>query len=240
MKFSKFSILLLLPLLIAAACTTPSEINVSHSGALMEIMSGNIQGTISLKTLKDTKNLYALGALENLQGEIQIFNGEVNITSVEGNSVLNSNSMDEKAALLVYASVERWNETEIPADIKTMNDLEAFVRSTATSEGIPTDKPFPFLVEGKAKYVDYHIIKWDVNDTVHTHAKHQKSGLKDQLTNVPATMLGFYSEGHKGVFTHHSTNMHIHFKAEDDPNGIAGHVDDFSIGSGMILKLPKL
>jgi len=235
MKFIK----LLIPLLMAVACATPSPVEVSHSGALMEIMSGNTEARISLKNLEDAPNLYALGAVENLRGEIQIFNGEVSVTSVRDSTIYNSDSWDHKASLLVYASVAHWNEIQIPDDIKTKSDFETFVSSVATSEGIPTDKPFPFLVEGTVKSIDYHIINWDVNDTVHTHEKHQRSGVKDQLIDYPVAMLGFYSEAHKGVFTHHSTNMHIHFRGEGNNTQIAGHVDDFLTGDKMTLKLPE-
>lgn len=49
-------------------------------------------------------------------------------------------------------------------------------------------------------------------------------------------MLGFYSDSHHAIFTHHTTNMHIHLKTID--NKIAGHIDGLELGKGMILKLP--
>ena len=51
-------------------------------------------------------------------------------------------------------------------------------------------------------------------------------------------MVGFYSDAHHGIFTHHSTNMHIHMKTGD--HKVAGHVDDLTLGPKMILKLPDL
>ena len=50
-------------------------------------------------------------------------------------------------------------------------------------------------------------------------------------------LLGFYSDSHHAIFTHHTTNMHIHMKLKDEK--IAGHVDDLKLGLNMILKLPK-
>ena len=50
-------------------------------------------------------------------------------------------------------------------------------------------------------------------------------------------MLGFYSDSHHAIFTHHTTNMHMHVKT--DNNEIAGHVDALVLGEGMILKLPN-
>ena len=49
-------------------------------------------------------------------------------------------------------------------------------------------------------------------------------------------MLGFYSNSHHAIFTHHTTNMHIHVKTVD--NKIAGHVDGLTLEKGMTLKLP--
>ncbi|MFT5752401.1 MAG: alpha-acetolactate decarboxylase, partial [Dokdonia sp.] len=37
--------------------------------------------------------------------------------------------------------------------------------------------------------------------------------------------------------THHSTNMHMHFKTDDDT--MAGHVDDLVLDKKFILKLPR-
>ena len=50
-------------------------------------------------------------------------------------------------------------------------------------------------------------------------------------------ILGFYSEAHKGVFTHHDSNLHMHFKTETV--NLAGHVDYIFLGSNMTLKLPE-
>jgi len=51
-------------------------------------------------------------------------------------------------------------------------------------------------------------------------------------------ILGFYSTAHKGIITHHDTNMHMHIKLEG--NGVGGHVDELTLERGMLLKLPKL
>jgi len=59
--------------ILLSSCKTDHEVNVKYSGALMEIMAGNIASTISLDSLKKMENVYALGALEDLKGEIQIF-----------------------------------------------------------------------------------------------------------------------------------------------------------------------
>ena len=80
-------------------------------------------------------------------------------------------------------------------------------------------------------------INWKDGDTIHNHKKHKESGLNGTLANRRVQIIGFYSTKHKAVFTHHTTNMHMHFKTDD--NAIAGHIDDLSFNQTVTLKLPK-
>jgi alpha-acetolactate decarboxylase len=209
---------------------------VKYYGALKTMMSGNIQSVVSLDSLSNKKNLYALGAMENLKGEIQIFNSKPSNSFVLDSSLQIKNSYNIKAALLVSAEVKEWNTIEI-SNMTTKNDLEKTLFEIAKTNGINTEKPFPFLLEGTLASLDWHVINWKEGDTVHNHKKHKEAGLFGNLRNIPVQILGFYSTKHKTVFTHHSTNMHLHFKTND--HEIAGHVDDLQLGNKMILKLPK-
>ena len=85
--------------------------------------------------------------------------------------------------------------------------------------------------------MDWHVINWKDGDTEHSHEKHITSGLNGTIKNQEATLLGFYSNSHHAIFTHHTTNMHIHMKLNNSE--IAGHVDELILGQNMILKLPK-
>jgi acetolactate decarboxylase len=55
------------------------------------------------------------------------------------------------------------------------------------------------------------------------------------LENQEVEMLGFYSNKHHAIFTHHTTNMHIHVKSKK----VIGHIDDMTLGIDMMLKIPK-
>ena len=86
--------------------------------------------------------------------------------------------------------------------------------------------------------MQWHVINWDANDTIHTHQKHQNSGINETLRNEEVVILGFYSTQHKAIFTHHSSNTHMHFRTKDQ--SLAGHVDALKINDSITLKLPKL
>ena len=234
-----YIIALTLILVVAFSCQSNGEkasiTEVKYSGALRTIMSGDIEPVISLDSLSSKKNFYALGAIENLKGEIQIFDSKPSNSIVMDSSLQIEDSYNLKAALLVYAEVKEWNSYETE-NSTTKNELEAAIFEIAKSNGIDTEKPFPFLLEGTVASLDWHVIDWKGGDTVHTHKKHTEAGLNGNLKNKQVQIIGFYSTKHKAVFTHHTTNMHMHFKTDD--NSVAGHIDDL-LSETITLKLPK-
>ncbi|HIG89922.1 MAG TPA: decarboxylase [Flavobacteriaceae bacterium] len=219
--------------------STPS-FKVDYKGALKNMMhKGDLSAKISLSEINEINYLYALGAIEELKGEILVLNSNVFVTSVTTLDTIKTMFIDttfnKNASLLVYASVEEWISINIPNTIITYEDFEVFVEETALKKGINTDKPFPFMIEGIAKSFDWHIIDWPEDDTEHSHEKHIHSGLYGTLENQEVEMLGFYSNKHHAIFTHHTTNMHIHVKSEK----VIGHIDDMTFGIDMMLKIPK-
>jgi alpha-acetolactate decarboxylase len=136
----------------------------------------------------------------------------------------------------VYAEVEEWETFQIE-NITTKSDLEEKIFEIAKSQGINTEKPFPFLLEGNVAALDWHVINWKKGDTIHNHKKHKESGLNGTLRNTDVEIVGFYSTKHKAIFTHHTTNIHVHFKTND--NSVAGHIDDIQLENQLILKLSK-
>lgn len=237
-------ILLSFSIFVAFSCTTtPSEqdkiFKVAYKGALKNIMhKGDLSAQADLIDFQNTKNFYALGAVENLKGEILILDGKPFISSVQNQELVINNSMEYKASLLVYASVENWTSTAIPDNVSSYEDLEIHIEQVAKDNGIDTNEPFPFLINGQLKSFDWHVIDWKDGDTEHSHEKHISSGLNGTLTNQDVEILGFYSDSHHAVFTHHTTNMHLHVKTTN--NSISGHLDGLTMGQGMTLRLPEV
>ena len=223
---------------VVLGCTSNTENgDVKYSGALRSMMSGDLQATASLDSLSAKPHLYALGAFENLKGEIQIFNGKAFNTAVQSGNLVFDKTFDKKASLIVYAEIANWQNIEIPSAINSSKKLETFIEEQAKKLGIDTEKPIPFLIEGKSQSLSWHVINWKDGDTKHTHKKHKESGLNGIEENEKIEIIGFFSKSHKAVFTHHTTFLHMHFKSENEE--LAGHVDDLKLGNAMILKLPK-
>ncbi len=245
MKIIKY-IIFLLTVISITSCgtankgTTDKEIikfKVEYNGALKNMMhKGDISAKANLKDFGSSEHFYALGALENLKGEVQIFDSKPFNTMVVDSALSFDNSFNKKATLLVYASINKWKSINIPDNVVTYEQLESYIEQTAEENQIQIDEPFPFLIEGTPKSFDWHVINWKDGDIEHSHDKHISSGLNGTIENRQVEMLGFYSDSHHAIFTHHTTNMHIHVKTVD--NKIAGHVDDLTLGQEMILKLP--
>ena len=237
------NLLILLFTVTLVSCESPKEesklFKVEYNGALKNMMhKGDISGKVELSKFKDVKNFYALGAIENLKGEIQIFNSVPANSYVSKNTLRTDKTFNKRATLLVYASVEKWKNFKIPAEVITYEQFEVFVKKQASENGINVEEPFPFLLEGEIQKFDWHVINWRDGDTIHTHKKHKTKGMYGTIKNKEVAMLGFYSEKHKAIFTHHTRNSHIHVKMAK--NGVAGHVDDLLLDIGMTLKLPDV
>ena len=213
--------------------------HVEYNGALKNIMKlGDISANADLNDFKEIKHFYALGPAENLKGEILIMDSQPYISSVVDSALSIDHSYAHKAAMLVYATVNDWDSFKVPAAIHSYRDLEKYVSETAISNGIEDGEPFPFLLKGVADTIHWHVINWPEDDDIHTHEKHVDSGLNGTQVGMNVSILGFYSDHHHAIFTHHSTNMHMHFASKD--KSLTGHLDGLVLGNNMTLYLPKL
>lgn len=214
------------------------QVTVRHAGALKLMMhQGDISAKADLDSLKNMDHLYALGAVADLKGEILILDGKAFISYQSGFNLAVDNSFDHEAALLFYAEVEEWKAFNFENSYSDIAEMEEFIEQTAHKHGIDTTKAFPFMIKGAPGQLEWHVINWPEGDSIHSHEKHISSGITGELINKPVTILGFYSRHHHTIFTHHSTNVHMHFLSEDQK--LAGHVDAMIPGEELKLLLPN-
>lgn len=225
--------------LLLSNCSAPTpDYKVEYRGALKTLMHGGVlRGVAALDTLRNVPHLFALGALENLKGEILIYDSQAFVTSVRDGAVQVARDFHHNAALLVYTQIENWREFSVPREVQSLADFETFLLQTARQCGLKIDEPLSFLLKGKTSFVDWHVIDWAEGDTAHTHEKHRASGLHGRLEKEAVEILGFYSNKHHGVFTHRGSNLHLHVKTAS--GNFAAHVDDVRFNGAMSLFLPK-
>jgi acetolactate decarboxylase len=142
-------------------------------------------------------------------------------------------SSDESAALLVVAEVPRWNEVRLRAEVAAA-ELEAVIRKAAESHGVDVSKPFPFLLVGGFRMLEWHVAdgtRVEPGMAPDVNAQH------GTIAEGDGTIVGFYSTQHQGVFTMMGQNLHMHVITHD--SSILGHVRSADLAAGSTLLLPR-
>jgi acetolactate decarboxylase len=200
------------------------------------IMNGKLAAALDLRVLADRPYLYGLGPIEQLRGEVTIVDGRPALARVAFDGTVGvTRSFDAGMPFFVWAEVPRWVEQPIPAEVRSFEDLERFVPQAAAAAGLDAEKPLPFLVNGGADLIEFHILN-RIGDAPHNMEMHKKIQIAFELERIEALIVGFHSTRHRGIFTPGDSNMHIHFQTPD--NTVSGHIQKLGIGEGARLSLP--
>lgn len=218
-------------ILLCIACESSDNYSVKHYGALRNIMhEGDISAMVEIDTM-ETSNLYALGALAELKGELTIIKGQTYVSKVVDSMAVIGSTENVKAALFVFSQIQSWDTLSVTGG----DDLELLISSSLKEHGIMA--PTPFMVIGKPTSVDYHIVNLDPKSK--DSSNHKKGAFVDAIKNRQLTLLGFYADDAQGVYTHHDSKIHVHFVEES--SSLTGHVDDVVLGNNEFkLLIPAL
>jgi len=201
--------------------------NVENHGTLMTVMHGDLNSHFNLQQIQDQQNIYGLGAVAGLKGEITVLNSKPYITYVKEGQVFMDSSFNHNAALFFHSKVNNW----VTDSIRSAIDI-AGLGKIISEKRRKTEGALPLLINANVQSLNWHVVDWPKGDTVHTHQKHKKSGLHGTINNQQVTIVGFYSTHHQGILTHMNSNMHLHFVTDDKK--LAGHVDDFVIKKAVL------
>jgi acetolactate decarboxylase len=116
-----------------------------------------------------------------------------------------------------------------------MEALQTDISSAALEHAIDTSKPFPFLIFGKAARGKGHIMFKDTLVRTVTPAVLKDANHANTFTDQYVQMLGFYSQHHQAVFTHHNSYMHIHYRLGNRYQ--AGHLDEVAFDPSVPIRL---
>lgn len=233
----------------AAIVGAKKEGLVEYVGAQKDIfVSGKASSVVSLEDLAGHRGLYAMGPIDELDGEITIFDSKPYITQVRGKEYVADNTFKHGAFFLVWTEQAAWKDTPIPGTVKGYVDLQNFVKTQAQAAGIDITKPFPFLLSGTPIEIKWHINVDRTEGKPITKESFAKSKQPFVTKNEPVDIIGFYSEHYAGVFLTKYTPVikegsgmenaiHIHLVSR--ASKAAGHIDDITLGDGMVLRLPK-
>lgn len=135
-------------------------------------------------------------------------------------------SVQMKAPFFVYGNVENWVEYPLPDSIQSIEQLDRFLTAIAGDN----KKPFAFKLNAIVATARFHVVNFPFGVKIESPADVNKEQLSLQIQDTEVRLIGFFSTAHKGVFTHHDSNVHIHLITLDRKQ--MGHLDNLVIGIG--------
>jgi alpha-acetolactate decarboxylase len=201
---------------------------------------GQTQANVQLESLLPDGQLYALGALERLEGEVTVIGGRASLSRCEADGSIRTqtgSAVHAGAALLVTARVSEWRSVRLTADVAD-GELADRIAELARTEGVDTHRAFVFLIRGELADLSAHVVDGrHLPGGPSTHEQHQQAGQRIERPVARGVLLGFYSTRDEGVFTHHGERLHMHVLLEDPD--LTAHVDHVALASGATISLPR-
>ncbi len=204
-------------------------------GAMKNVMwKGELAGIVDLDTIAGRSGLYGLGPEEYLRGELLILDGRSYVSRVLSDSeMVVEETYKVKAPFFVYAHQKAWEEVVLPPEIRDEKALERFVDSLS----LDRKRPFVFRVQGPVERALIHVQNLPKGQTVSSPKEAHQGQVNYPLGKGEVDIVGFFSTEHKGIFTHHDSNVHMHLITADRKQ--MGHLDEVLFGEGPVrLYLP--
>ncbi len=217
-----------------------SAVTVQVHGSLRAMMhEGAVGPQVELAQLTPDSQLFALGAVAGLQGEITILDGNAWLSRVSDAETVDTTASprpEGSAALLVSARVPGWTLATVDRDIP-FEDLDERIAAMATAAGLDSQGRVPFLIQGTVRQLHWHVIDGRrLPPGPSSHQAHQQAAVRLQRQQVKALLLGFYSPRDQGVFTHHDSRTHLHCVLARET--ASGHVDGVLLPAGTLVGFP--
>lgn len=196
-------------------------------GQMRDVMwKGDLEGRISTDSL-NYSTAYGLGPIENLRGEVLLFEGKTFISKVidsVAHQVTQVNFI--KAPFFVYSTESDLNTISLTPKEFSLKSIEKLIDSLY----FDYDKPLLVRIDGVFKDLTVHSVNLPEGSSVSSPDEAHKGLTQYRYKNIGGSIVGFFSRQHKAIFTHHDSYFHAHFISDD--RSIMGHLDSVSFNSG--------
>ncbi|MCA9728932.1 MAG: methyltransferase domain-containing protein [Candidatus Eisenbacteria bacterium] len=186
-------------------------------------------------------DLYGIGALHGLAGEITIVAGRIGLSHPQSDTeerTVFETSSDAEADLLVTARVPAWRAVVLDRPLG-FADLDEEIPHLLASLGLEPEGRIPFLIEGPFDRVQWHVIDGRrIPEGVTSHQAHRDAAVLLEREHASGVLVGFWSTHDEGVFTHMGSKTHIHCALSDPVS--AGHLEDVVLPIGTVVKFPAV
>ena len=222
--------------LLLASCTKPTpNSSIKVVGEMRDVMwKGNLKGKIATDSL-NSKEIYGLGPIEFLKGEIVVFEGQTFVSKViDSVSHQVTKIPSVRAPFFVYSTNSDLKVVELTLDNYSLKKIEEHIDSVYKNY----DQPLLIRIDGVFNKMKLHSVNLPDGEQVSSPDEAHQGLTQYDLKNISGSLIGFFSRNHKAVFTHHDSFFHAHFISND--RGVLGHIDETDFNSSkVILKVSK-
>jgi acetolactate decarboxylase len=209
---------------------------VKHWGSMrLALKLGRTEARVALSGVIASDDVFAVGALAGLEGEITILDS-VAYLSRAGDETTVIGSRDthptESATILVASEIAAWTDIRLGREVEELGFDDAIAHH-AEAIGLDPDQPFPFLIEGEFQEIRLHVIRGSCP------IAHPEGPAPARVRRAEAggTIVGFHARNSSGILTHHTADTHAHLILDGSEN-ISGHLDAVRLCPGNLLRLP--
>ncbi|WP_394831465.1 hypothetical protein LVJ94_33625 [Pendulispora rubella] len=226
------------------ACAVPApgealrDPGVHSVGDLRRIATNELNGSVSVGALEGQGPLWGIGMPHGLDREILVLGDRVHLGQYAGLSYSRSDGPLPPVAFLVYARVARWCSVDIPSNVVSFQDLEAFVPEAAHAAGVDASRALPFRIEAKVRVLRWFVVGGAGTGFPDPHASFLRERRLGPLGERTIEALGFHVAGEKGVLTNPVSHIHVHFVTSDSERFVAHLDDDLALAPGGRLLFP--
>ncbi|MCB0372575.1 MAG: acetolactate decarboxylase [Muricauda sp.] len=235
MNFKKFCFPILVSLV---SMQLSAQMPMVHDVGAMNKMGNTYDINMWLDTISPKSHVYGMGPYDKMKGEITVVDSQpYYATAFVENAYSVGKSWDIRSPFFVYTNVDKWAVYQVQGPFNSVADIQEKVTTIAKEHGYDTSQPFAFKLKGRFDDITAHIVT-PRNPDVDGYREGVKSQ-KFSFENAKGEFIGFYSEHHQGIYTHHDSFVHIHFLKKD--KSFMGHLDNIKTANKTYkLYLPKL
>jgi acetolactate decarboxylase len=219
---------------LAVAQEETKEYKVDHQGSLHDVDKGDLRWQMALGDLRNRKNLFAVGVVAKTGGEIMVWNSVPLVTTVQNGQAKTRVTWERDAAFLAWTQVGEWRAVPLPAAVRSLQELAAFIPQAAAGLMLDVGRPLPFRLEGTFDAIAAHVMAPAEGAAAGEKTPPVRTDLR--VENAHAEIFGLYSERAKD-FLPKGDPLYMQVKSQD--GRIMGRVDALERPREAVLYLPR-
>lgn len=192
---------------------------------MQELLEDRAAPKICLSELRKDRNIYGIGSLSKMRGEIMIWNSRPYQSRTLHGRVQVKSDWQESAALLVWSSVPNWRRISMPPAVRGVDSMESWLDSMSGRPGAPLPAEYPFLIKGRFGHLLWQIATPRKESARLTREKYGLQQFHGQSHFVKGEIVGFYSLAAAGIHAPAGRHLHMHIRSTDGK--LMAHLEDF-------------